>query len=192
VIRLADILIKLLGGFWKVKSRINSTKLRAVKKLNMLVYYLYLNRNGSYIGHTSDFSTIPVLPHGIKGIFISGGAKIGKDCVIFQQVTIGSNTIPDSSSKGAPVIGDNCYIGAGAKIIGGIKIGNNCRIGANCVVTENVADNCVVVLPRPVVIQKDALNNRFYSYSQDGWIYYENGKKVMETDTENLNRLNEM
>ena len=51
--------------------------------------------------------------------------------------------------SGAPVIGDNVYIGAGAKIIGGVRIGNNVRIGAGCVVVEDVPDNCTVVMPKP-------------------------------------------
>jgi len=44
-----------------------------------------------------------------------------------------------------PEIGDNVYIGPGAKIIGNIKIGNNAAIGANCVVTKDVPENGVVV-----------------------------------------------
>ena len=79
-------------------------------------------------------------------MFISGDAQIGKACVIFQQVTIGSNRTPGSKHWGAPIIGDNCYIGAGAKIIGNVKIGDNCRIGANAVVTKDVPSNSTIVL----------------------------------------------
>ena len=56
---------------------------------------------------------------------------------------------------GVPTIGDDVYIGPGAKIFGGIKIGNNVRIGANCVVFEDVPDNATVVLQKPRVIIKD-------------------------------------
>ena len=42
-------------------------------------------------------------------------------------------------------IGDNCKIGAGAKILGKIKIGDNVTIGANTVVTKDIPDNCTVV-----------------------------------------------
>ena len=52
-------------------------------------------------------------------------AKIGKNCTIFHQVTIGSNTLEGSKHYGAPTIGDNCFIGAGAKIIGKVKVGDN-------------------------------------------------------------------
>ena len=96
------------------------------------------------------------------GIFISNKAKIGRDCVIFQQVTIGSNTLEDSKHKGYPVIGNNVYIGAGAKIIGNVHIGNNCRIGANAVVVDDVPDNSVVVLERPrIIIRNSVLNNTY-------------------------------
>jgi serine O-acetyltransferase len=47
--------------------------------------------------------------------------------------------------KGYPVIGDNVYIGPGAKIVGNVHIGNNVAIGANCVVTKDIPDNSVVV-----------------------------------------------
>ena len=86
-----------------------------------------------------------VFPHGLCGVFISQGATIGDNCVIFQQVTIGSNNLNDSVNRGAPTIGNNVYIGAGAKIIGNCKVGNNVRIGANTVVTKDVPDNVTVV-----------------------------------------------
>ena len=55
-------------------------------------------------------------PHGFYGIFISQRAKVGEGCVIYQQVTIGSNDL--QNSRGAPTIGNNYFIGAGAKIVG--------------------------------------------------------------------------
>ena len=44
-------------------------------------------------------------PHGLSGIFISKGAVIGEGCTLFQQVTVGSNTLQGSARYGAPVIG---------------------------------------------------------------------------------------
>jgi serine O-acetyltransferase len=104
-----------------------------------------------------------ITPHGLFGIYISFGAKVGKNCVIFNNVTIGSNTLNDSKGYGAPTIGNNVYIGTGAKIIGNVKIGNNVRIGANCVVTENVPANSTVVLPHSRIIKKNKKQNNKYS-----------------------------
>lgn len=61
---------------------------------------------------------------------------------ILQQVTIGQQRLGASC---APEIGDNVYIGAGAKVFGSITIGNNVFIGANSVVVNDVPDNCTVV-----------------------------------------------
>ena len=81
------------------------------------------------------------------------------------QVTIGSNTLVDSKGQGAPTIGDNVYIGAGAKIIGKVTIGNNVRIGANCVVTKDVPDNTTVVsAPIRFIEKTEKMNNIFVKY----------------------------
>lgn len=98
------------------------------------------------------FLTPPILEHGINGIIISHYAKIGKNCKIFQRVTIA-----EGSGCTSAEIGDNCYIGAGAVIIGNVKIGNNVTIGANAVVTKDIPENAVVVgVPAQVVRIKNS------------------------------------
>lgn len=77
------------------------------------------------------------------GIVVNYRAEIGKNCNISHDVTIGKSNRGDRA--GVPVIGDNVYIGPGAKIIGKIKVGNNVAIGANCVVTKDVPDHAVLV-----------------------------------------------
>lgn len=79
---------------------------------------------------------------------------------ISHQVTIGR-------SRGkAPVIGDNVYIGPGAKIFGGIHVGNNVNIGANCVVFQDVPDNATVVLQKPRIIEHEEQRD-YYTASVD-------------------------
>ena len=142
-------------------------------------YTAILAKAGSYIGLKSEIKSIPVFPHGLNGIFISGGAIIGKNCVIFQQVTIGSNTL-SGSNEGAPVLGDNVYIGAGAKIIGNVKIGDNCRIGANAVVFNDLLDNSVAVCAPTRIIQKKDLDNRYYTKKDEIWHYYDDNKWIKD------------
>jgi len=84
---------------------------------------------GFYIGHWG-------------GIVINDNVKIGMNCNISQGVTIGSAN--RGKKIGVPVIGDNVYIGPGAKIFGKISIGSNVAIGANAVVINDVPDNMVV------------------------------------------------
>lgn len=124
------------------------------------LYYAYLGTFGSWIGLGAEFADVPTFPHGFYGIFISHGAKIGKGVTIFQQVTIGSNTIQDSKGCGSPTVEDNVYIGAGAKIIGKITVGNNVRIGANCIIHKDIPNNSVCILRGLETIEKEQpLNN---------------------------------
>lgn len=73
-----------------------------------------------------------LLPHP-NGIVIHPSARIGPNCLIFQQVTIGTRT-----GGMLPVIGGHVDIGAGAKILGNVHIGNHACIGANAVVLKDV------------------------------------------------------
>ena len=113
------------GDYWGLKEYLQ----RRPSPLLKLAYEKYFMKYGSYVGVDSKIAGRPYFPHGCVGVFISNDAVIGRDAVIFQQVTIGSNTLPDSKRPGSPTVGDGAYIGAGAKLIGGITVGDHCRIG---------------------------------------------------------------
>lgn len=72
-----------------------------------------------------------LLPHP-SGVVIHSQVEIGPNCLIFQQVTLGSG------KGGVPRIGGHVDIGAGAKILGAVTIGDHARIGANAVVLRDV------------------------------------------------------
>ena len=87
-----------------------------------------------------------LLPHP-NGVVIHAHAEIGVNCIIFQQVTIGTR---DDSE--APKIGGHVDIGAGAKLIGNIRIGNHAKIGANAVVLTDVpAGKTAVGIPARII-----------------------------------------
>ena len=140
--------------FFKLRRALMSDKLgfRVLRPFNLLCYRFILLQYGSSIPLNSKISGIPLFPHSLYGIFISGDACIDENVTIFQQVTIGSIVTPGSRNIGAPTIGSGTVIGAGAKVIGNIVVGKNVRIGANCVVVDNVPDNATVVLHKPRVI----------------------------------------
>jgi len=79
-----------------------------------------------------------LMPHP-NGIVIHPDAQIGPNCLLFQQVTIGTR------EAGAPKIGGHVDVGAGAKIIGSVTIGRNAKIGANCVVLHDVPAGATAV-----------------------------------------------
>ena len=173
------------GSIWGAKEYLRKG---GRHKLLELAYGHYFMRRGSFVGITSELAGMPCFPHGMQGIFISNNAKLGKDVVIFQQVTIGSNTLPDSRHPGSPTIGSRVYIGAGAKIIGGITIGDNCRIGANAVVYEDMPPNSVAVCAPTRIIRKEDLDNTYYTtigqteyYFQDGSLHEVEDKKKRRT-----------
>ena len=63
---------------------------------------------------------------------------MGKNNIVFQQVTIGW------SKEKKPIIGDGCVFCCGCLVLGGIKIGNNVTIGAGAVVVKDVPDNVII------------------------------------------------
>jgi len=65
-------------------------------------------------------------------IVVNIATKVGENCRMHAGVNIGAS----GGSKSAPVIGNNVYIGPGAKIFGNIEIADNCAIGANAVVNK--------------------------------------------------------
>lgn len=148
--------------FWTVYEKVKNGKNRITRNIYGCILHRLYRENCANIPIETQFEGYPFFPHGISGVYISQGAKIGAGCTIFHQVTIGSNTLKDSKGFGAPDIGEHVYIGAGAKIIGNVRVGNHCRIGANCVVTTDVPDNATVVLSSPKMILHEECRNNVY------------------------------
>lgn len=90
----------------------------------------------------------------IGPVIVNANCKIGANARIHVGVNIGNYSRLDKNWKpdNTPIIGNNVYIGPGAKIFGKIKIGNNVAIGANAVVNKNVPDNVTVAgVPATVI-----------------------------------------
>lgn len=139
---------------WKLRDKANDMPGGMRKTVLLACIERRFQSYGSWIGPDALIHGMPFFPHGLLGVFISNGAMIGRDCTIYQQVTIGSNSLESSRGFGSPRVGDGCTIGAGAKIIGGIQIGDDCRIGANCVVASNVPPSSTVVSAPVRIIQR--------------------------------------
>ena len=90
-------------------------------------------------------------------IVVGTNAKIGKNCRIHEGVCIGAT----NGSEVYPVIGDNCFIATGAKIIGDITIGNNVAIGANAVVVKSCTQDNVTLggIPAKIISSNNSFSN---------------------------------
>jgi len=81
------------------------------------------------------------IPH-TGGVHIHPDAVIGRNCDIAHRVTIGASAM---GRKGAPILGDQVYIGTGATLVGKIKIGSGAKIAANTLVMTNIPDGATVM-----------------------------------------------
>jgi serine O-acetyltransferase len=94
-------------------------------------------------------------------IVVSPQAKIGENCRIHPSTSIGEY-------DGVPTLGNNVYIGPGAKLFGQITIGNNVAIGANAVVNADFPDNVTIGgIPAKIISSKTSIENGIYP---DGFI----------------------
>lgn len=93
----------------------------------------------------------------IGTIVLNPKARIGANCRIHVCVNIGTDA---GHRHSAPQIGDNCYIGPGAKLYGDITIGDGVAIGANAVVNKSFTENGVALagVPAKVVTTTDTYN----------------------------------
>lgn len=128
-----------LGYFWKLYRLQKKAGEGIWRDILTFLMSRCAHRHGGYIGPDAVIGDNLSLPHVLKGVFISRYAMIGENCWIYQNVTIG-----EVNGK-APVIGDDCLIGAGAVVIGDVKVGSHVKIGAGAVVSTDIPDGCTVV-----------------------------------------------
>ena len=95
-----------------------------------------------HIGINSHIGSRIKIPHPM-GIVIGDGVVIGRDCTIYQNVTIGKKNGNLNNEYDYPTIGNNVTIFSGSVIVGKIYIGDNSIIAANSVVTSDVEENSI-------------------------------------------------
>jgi serine O-acetyltransferase len=117
---------------------------------NLAIQYRKLNslsmKLGYYI-HPNNFG--PGLSISHPGtIVINEKARIGANCRIHPCTVIGTQA---GFSDKAAHIGNNVYIGPGAKIFGQIDIADGIAIGANSVVNKSFAETGITIAGVPAV-----------------------------------------
>ena len=167
----------------KIRFPLFNYTIRFIKILRKCEYYVNCKKGFIYLPHkailklklerarlkTGWFIPLNVCEEGLSlphcgPIIINFNSKIGKNCRIHAGVNIGTKA---GLGDAAPVIGDNVYIGPGAKLFGPIVIGNESAIGANAVVTKSFEQGHVVLLGIPAKVSRELKYNNFLEHASE-------------------------
>jgi serine O-acetyltransferase len=154
--------------------RFNEYLLNSKKPIILRFFWLiWFKRLSIKLGFSIPFNVfdkgVAFVHYGL--LIINPRSKIGKNCRIHAGVNIGGAggflKKFDSEKIYAPILGDNCYIGPGAKLFGGITIGDNCVIGANSVVNKSFNETGCTIAGVPAKIISDKGSKRFVIEGSD-------------------------
>lgn len=131
-----------------VLCRVSRAAMRGrIPVLPQLLTYLNIVLFGLEVSPRCEIGPGIFFPHP-SGTVI-GAWRIGSNVSVFQGVTLGAKELDMGfDCQLRPEVGDNVVLGAGSKILGGIRIGDNVTVGANSVVVDSVdAGSTVVGIP---------------------------------------------
>ena len=133
--------------------------------------------------HCADMDESVLFAHHARGCTIVA-AKICKNVVIYQNVTIGSNMRYNKPKKeweniGSPILAEGVIVSDGAKILGPVIIGENTVIGASAIITKDIPANSVAY---GINQFKPKDPNYDYIYSQD----MISGEEIMKVDEQRV------
>jgi len=123
--------------------------LRSIPLLPAAITYFVRLVFGAWVPPTARLGSNVRLGYGGLGVVIHADAQVGNNVLIAQGVTLAGKR------GGVPVIEDDVYIGAGAKILGNVRIGSGSIIGANAVVVRDVPRRCMVAGVPARIIRQD-------------------------------------
>ena len=132
-----------------------SIKIPVVRQV-MIFIYLVINTiclaiTGIHVHRESDIGPGLVI-HNSNCIFILA-KRIGHSCTVNQGVSVAS-----VRGTGWPSLGNNVYLGAGCKVMGGVTVGDNVVVGANSVVIADVPSNCTVMGVPARIISRETVS----------------------------------
>lgn len=157
---------KIFGDeIWKYERLLRKTEYACnclnygITKMFALFYRYRLHNKSIKLGFSIP---INVFKEGLSiahygNIVVHSNAKIGKMCRIQEGVNIGAT----GGNCEAPQIGNNVFIGSGAKILGNIEIANNIAIGANAVVTKSFNETGITIAGVPARKISNNGSNKF-------------------------------
>ena len=119
---------------------------------------------GIHIDASAHIGSGLKIPHG--GRIEMGPVRVGRNCDIYQGVTLGASasTVSDPYSKpGVPALGDRVWVGPGAVIAGAVTVGDDASVGANSLLVRDVPPRGVVLgVPARLVSRRGSFSQVFY------------------------------
>ncbi len=103
------------------------------------VYMKRTSKYGCYLKPETRIGKGLIFPHNFP-LVINEETIIGENCIIHPNVHIGTSR----TKIGAPVIGNNCFLGNGCHIIGNCKIGDWCFISPGAFICKDIPSESVV------------------------------------------------
>jgi len=120
------------------------------RKIAVLRHRFWSAISGADIPLNSRIAGGLLIPHP-SGIVIHPDVEIGPNCLIFQQVTLGTR----HTTSGVPTVGGHVDIGAGGKILGPVTVGEHARVGANAVVLTDIpAGAAAIGIPARILLDR--------------------------------------
>ncbi len=126
-----------------------SPKWRIFSKIGTLWLLHQQHRTGIELSHQTEIGPGVYIPHA-GAIVINGKCKIGSNLYLSHDVLLGKAHA--GPRQGVPTVGDDVYLGPGARLLGKLHVGDNAAIGANAVVLNDIpSDSFAVGAPAKVV-----------------------------------------
>ncbi len=101
---------------------------------------------GAEIHWNAEIAPGVCVVHG-NGLVISHSSRVGPNCVLFQNVTLGESMHSVRRTVGSPTLEAGVHVMPGAVVLGPIVVGAGSKIGANAVVDDDVPAGSVVRSP---------------------------------------------
>ena len=141
---------------WKYQKRLRKWEFHFNNnhRIRSFLFKVKTNKLGRKYGFSlkpNNFDKGLMILH-LGSILVNANTRVGKNCCLH----INTSFVSTNGSIDAPVLGDNCKIGIGATLVGGIKLGNNVSIGAGAVVVDSFNEDTITLggVPAKIISHK--------------------------------------